>query len=693
MECKKTICEICSDNCGIDAWVDNGKVVRVEGSKECKNRGQLCVKGYASRDYLYRSDRLRTPLKRTGPRGSGEFKPISWDEAYREIAARLNDYKIQFGADSVFFFAGYSKWYRTLFHRFAHSFGTLNYGTESSTCFQAMRLACLFNAGHLRRAAMNHTALFVGWGYNPFHSRVFHLKDLERRRKKGMKILCIDPKQTPFAQMADLHLQVRAGSDGALALFFGNYLIEHGAIDIDYIAAHVHGFETYREYVQTFSLERTARITGEAPDKILAAAGMLADAPTFAISQGAAPLTHHTNGVQNFRAILALSAITGNYDRVGGNIPTEYASPDLAPVCDVRDEAFIQEVRPESVRPKVGSERFPVWSELIDEAQACDLARQVLEGTPYPIKAIFALGMNARMFAGNERMLRALEHIDFFVDVDLFQTETSKYADIVLPACTSFERSQFQGGFHGHYLTGNKVRYTAPVIEPLYESKSDADILCELAEYLDLPDPLLRAGHDACSKDLLRTTDISWEALLASPMDLTMEGKTPYSPGSNTRTGYATPTGKFELASEVLRRHGYDPLPTWREPLDDADPARFPLQLVAGGRLPFEFHSRFQKSALKGLFRPSSMADIHPDDAAALEIRHLAPICLTTAWGSVRVLANVTYTVKPGSVFIYQDYPDADINRIIGADHLDPISGFPGFRSLRCRLEKEVLHD
>ncbi|MBU5435461.1 molybdopterin-dependent oxidoreductase [Pseudoflavonifractor sp. MSJ-37] len=687
-ERRKTVCEICLNNCGVDAWVQDGKVVKVEGSPECPDRGRLCVKGYASRDYIYRADRIKTPLRRVGRRGEGKFEPISWDEAYTEIARKLNGYKKEFGADSVAFYTGYSKWYRTMFHRFVHSFGTRNYGTESSSCFQAMRMANILTGGSLSRPDIAHAELFLAWAYDPFYSSVFHYDMIEKQREKGMKVICIDPKVTPFSQLADIHLRPRAGTDGALALYFGQYLIAHGAVDQAYIDAHVHGYPEYAAYVKEFSAERTAQLTGIPVDQLEAAGALLTEDRRFAISLGAAPLTHHRNGVQNIRALLALSAISGSYDREGGNIPTEFANPKMNADCDVGDERFIDEVRPEGGRPKIGTDRFPVWSELIDEFQAMDLSRQILEGTPYPIQAVFSLGMNARMFPGDGKLFQALSQVGFFVDVDIFLTDTAKYADIVLPACTSFERAQFQGGFMGHYFNTPTVRWLDPVIEPLYESKSDADILCELANYLELDDPILRKGYEACSRYLLRRVGVTFSELQTTHATTRIPGKEPYRPGDNTAHGYATPTGKFELTSEVLRRHGFDPLPTYRPSADEHDPEEYPLQLTAGGRLPYHFHSRFQNSALKKVFRPESMADISPEDAKALRIRQGDAIALTTAYGTIRLKANVTHTVAPGAVFVYQDYPDADVNSIIGPEHLDPISGFPGYRSVRCRVEK-----
>lgn len=687
-EIRKTICDICLANCGVDAWVQDGKIVKVEGSKECSNRGRLCVKGYANREYLYRFDRIKTPLRRVGARGEGNFEPITWEEAYREIASRLNGYKTEFGADSVAFYSGYTKWYRTMLHRFAHSFGTLNYGTESSSCFQAVRLADEINAGSLSRPDIAGADLFLAWGFNPFYSGVYSFDQMETLQEKGLKIIAIDPKVTPIALLADIHLQTKAGTDGALALFFGHYLIEHNAVDKEYIDAHVHGFPEYAAYVKNFTAEKAAEITGVSVEKLNQAAQMLIDNPRFAIHEGAAPITHHRNGVQNFRAIMALSAISGNYDREGGNIPTEFADRRVNADCDVADEDFIQEVRPKNTKPKIGAERFPVWSQFIDEFQAMDLSRHIIEGTPYPIKALFALGMNARMFPGDGKLFKALEQVDFFVDVDIFMNDTAKYADILLPACTSFERSQFQGGYMGHYFNTPTIRYLRPVIKPLYESKSDADILCELAQYLDMDDRLLRMGYDACCRRLLWKVGVTLSDLQTSHATTKIPGKEPYFPGDNTTFGYRTPTKKFELTSEVLRRYGFDALPTWKPSIDDGDDTAYPFQLTSGGRLPYHFHSRFQNSSIKKAFQEKAMADINPKDAQRLKLRQGDLMEIESTYAAIRLHANLTLAVAQGAVFVYQDYPDADVNSIIGADHLDPISGFPGYRSVRCRISK-----
>jgi anaerobic selenocysteine-containing dehydrogenase len=671
----------------MDVYVERGRVVRVEAARPPFGSGGLCPKGYAVRGYVYRADRVRTPLRRTGERGEGLFEPITWEEAYGEIAERLNAAKRTFGPDSVAFYTGYSKWYRPYLHRFAHAFGTLNYGTESSSCFQSNFMANEVNAGVMTRPDLARSELFMAWGANPFHNGNYGGRDFDALKERGLKILLIDPRVTPFSAYADLQLRIRPGTDGALALYLAKRLIEEGRADLGFIERHVHGFPEFAAYAAGFGRERTSGITGLAEAALERAEAMLFGAERFSLAAGGCGNIHHINGFQSLRAILSLSALTGNFDREGGNIPLCHIEA-ARNKPNVPFDEFIDEKRPQGTKPKIGSARFPLWSDLVDEYQAMDLSRQILEGSPYRIEAVFALGMNVRMFPGNARLFEALKRVPFYVDIDLFLTDSARYADIVLPACSSFEREELVESPQG-------IRLIRPVIEPLGEARSDAVILCDLSEKLGLDDPILRGGYEKCVKYLIRTIGVCYEDLRASARIFGIPGREPYPPGDTLRAGFGTPTGKYELYSERIKRYppsyGYDPLPVYTEPLEATEnPERLPLVLVAGGRLPFAFHSRFHKVDRARALRRDAAVDVSPQDAKALGIGQGDAVILESAHASIRLRANVTHMVPQGAVFLFQGYSEADVNSIIGADHLDPYSGFPGFRSVRCALRRCV---
>ena len=415
------------------------------------------------------------PLKRSGPKGSGEFTPISWGEAFDTIERNLNAAKAAHGAESVVFFAGYAKWFRPYLKRLAHSFFSPNYATESSTCYQAMAMAQRLVFGLPGGPDLPNTACLLVWSSNPFHTNPGVAKVILNRLKSGMKLIVVDPRQTPTTARADLHLYLRPGTDGALALAMANVIISENLYDADFVENWTYGFDEYADYVQGFPPEEGERLTGVPQETIIAAARMFACAESACIMPSASPVVHHTNGVQNYRAVFMLAGLTGNYDVTGGNVVRPPSFVYQSGKFISREREYEQSVPFDTMAPRIGAEQFPVWMDVADgQAQAMMIPDQIHLGKPYPIKAILAFAMNFRMWPDSQGMKKSLEALGFFVNMDIFMTETCKYADILLPACTSMERSEFRCYNSGYVL------YTQPAIPPLYESRSDADVIFEL---------------------------------------------------------------------------------------------------------------------------------------------------------------------------------------------------------------------
>lgn len=686
-----TVCAICSpaNNCGVNAYVKDGKMVKLEGMDEHpQSKGRLCVKGLSGRQFAYREDRILTPLRRTGERGEGKFEPISWEEAYREIAAKLTGIKAEYGADAVAFFGGYNKWYRPWLRRLAHSFGTMNFGTESSTCMTAGWMAWKTAAGQLARPDMAHSDLYLGWALNPYYSGYGKATAIENRRAKGMKVIVIDPKITPAVErLCDLYLRPYPGTDGALALCMGNILIENGWIDEPYIEKYVHGFAQYKEYVKQFNSTNVEALTGVPYEKVFEACRMIHESKSMCINENSAPIPHHKNGFQNYRAIMALLALTGNYDREGGQLPGLHSFTHQMAGFTTRDEEFAEVTEPKDTKPAVGAERFPLWYYMEKEMQCVDLARQILEEKPYPVKAIFAMGMNYRMLPDDKTVRKALLKLDFFVDTDLFMTDTAMLADIVLPVCTSYERGELET-YPGCYAW-----YTKPAIDRVGESKSDAEIICDLAKELKLGDAELEAGYEKNLDFILKDLDITVEELKISDVPVRVPNVKHAAPGEHLERGLLTPTGKFELYSELIASHPewhLDPLPTYCEPLDDADPAVYPYRLCSGGRIPNAIHSRFHKVKWARSLRPYPTAELSVEDAKELGIKEGDDMELFTERGCICVKAKPTHKVPKSVVFFYHGYSEADVNSLMSGTHVDPYSGFPAYNSTRCGMRKKV---
>ena len=690
IEVRKTICSICNplSHCGIDAYVRDGVVIKVEGTKENPhNQGTICSKGAASRQYIYHPDRIRTPLIKKGDRDSGDFEPISWENALDIIADRLLGIKSESGPESVAFYAGYPKWMRPFLKRLAHSFGSPNYCSESSTCSAGALMASKLNYGVAGRPEIEKSRCLLVWSTNPFYSNTSAARKLLEVVETGVKIIEVGPLITPLSSHAHIHLRIRPGTSGALALGMAHVIIEEGLFDKDFVKDWSVGFEEYRAYVHEFPPHVTEQITGVPATLIKEAARLYATTKPAGMLNGPNATVHHTNGIQNHRALTALIGLTGNFDSEGGN----YVNPPsylYVPNGVVTRQQQFEQSRPwEDMPPRIGQDRYPVWCKLIPEAQAVHLPSQIRTQNPYPVRANLAFGMNHRMWPGSDFMREGLKMLDFLVDVDLFMTDTAQLADIVLPACSSFERSELK------FYPEQYAIWTSPVIEPLGESRPDIDIILDLAGRLAPDDLLLKKSYEECIDWILRPADLKVADLKKSPggyelKDIRMPAYHKYE-----KSGFSTPSGKMEFTSLILKHAGLDPLPRYREPklspYSAPDVAKeFPLILTTGARLPMYVHSRtFRLPWLRSL-HPDPTVDINPLDA---EERGISPgdwITLATSKASVRVKANLTEIVLPGMVNMYHGYPEADVNQLIESDYVDPISGYPGFKSLLCEVTK-----
>jgi anaerobic selenocysteine-containing dehydrogenase len=696
IEVKKSICAICDPGslCGLDLYVKDGKIIKVEGSeKHPSNQGTLCAKGAALRQYIYHEERIKEPLKRTGPRGSGKFEPISWDEALDTVADKFNLIKKENGPESVAFFSGFSKYFRPYLKRLAHSFGSPNYLTESSTCYQATVMAQKLVFGIATGPDIKNTRCLLIWSANPFHSNPGSAKALIRAKEEGTKIIAVDPRNTPTTDLADIHLQLRPGTDGALALSMANVIINEKLYDNDFISSYTYGFEDYKEYVQLFPPEKGEELTGVPANNIIAAARMYASIKPASIMWSASPVVHHTNGVQNYRAVFSLVGLTSNFDIKGGNfvVPTSFIhTPGLIPT---REHEFTQSKPWSDMPPRIGADRFPVWIDTIDEeGQAMQLPFQIRSGKPYPVKALIGFGLNYRMWPDSSGFLDSLKKLELFVNTDLFLTDTCKQADIVLPACSSVERTELRCYGMGYII------YTEPAIPPLYNSRSDIDIVFELANRLGLDDPLFKAGYDASVDWILKPSGITAAELKKHPEGMFVPDPMKIDEKKYLQTGFNTPSGKIEFKSGILAKYkgrpGFESLPEYRPPKysKEATPElakEYPFILNTGSRLPMFIHTRtFRLSWTKSLRPNHPSADMNPDDATRLGIEQNQDIRITTPKNSIAVKANLTQMVQPGVIHMFHGHPEADVNLLFDDDYLDPLSGFPGFKSALCKIEK-----
>ena len=674
-----SMCGLCGEKCLVDLSVKDGRIVSVQKAENRYGlKGNICVKGAALRQYIYHKDRLQYPMKRVGD----HFERVSWDTAISEISEKLLDIKEKYGAKSTIVYVGHPKWARRTISEFASVYGTPNFATESSSCNTAMVMAWKLVSGEWMRPDLKNCDNLLIWSGNPAYSgKEGEYADIMAVKERGAKLIAVDPRVTPMADKAYKHLQLYPGTDGALALGLANVIISEHLEAKEYIEKYTVGFEEYKEYVREFTPERVSVITGIPAEDIIETARIIAQGRT-AIYTNSCAVVHCTNGVQNQRAEFLLLALTGNIDVPGGNL----IKP--GPVCQLDDFHKRHFTRPEPENDISGG-RFPVWDECIKtEAQCIDLANRIAEGEPYPVKAFIGFGVNTGLWPRPDRIAEALKKTELTVVTDLFWNEACEAADYVLPACAYPEMDWVYATPQG------KVIYLPETVGP-GEKKNDVEIIQALAkkmhlngEFLSLPD------WDAYLEHILKPTGLSLSELKEAPGGLTARNFKENKKFSLEK-GLNTPSGKIEFVSEITEKYedrpGYSGLPEytdWRESAGDME--KYPFILCTGARKAHLFHSRTYRVKWLSSLEPHTVVNICHEDADKLGVTEGDKVTLSTPAGSMSLTVQLDAGVKKGVVHVYHDDPDFNINLLFPNDYLDPISGFPGYRSYICALEKEA---
>ena len=681
---RHSICSICNPatHCGLELTVEERKITSVRGTQNFPvSKGKLCVKGLATAQFVYREDRIPQPMRRVGPRGSGQFEPISWEDALDEAARRILQAKEEAGPESVLFMTGYEKWLRPWLQRFAFRFGSPNYLTESSSCNQARVLAWRAMFGTMMDPDMAHASVCIGWGYNPAGLQHIAYNGLKAFKERGGLLLIVDPRRCEAAEMADLYLQPKNGTDMALAFAIARELFVTGGVDQDFIDRYVSGAEEYRALVEPYTPEYTAAITGvPAGDIRKAATFFYAHGPVCLQSGNGVP--HRTGGFDLYRAIISLMALSGNIDKPGTSLPKTMTFCSSNGGVVSREAEFTLKKQFHSLKSAVGAHQFPFWNEMLAEGQGMELTHWLETGGEYPLKAALCFGVNHMMYPESNRFLKALDKLDFILATDLFWTQTCRHADLVLPALSSVERSEAK------CYAGKFIYYTTPAIDPVVDGKNDVEIMTQLARRLVPEDELLCSGYDACTRWILEPLGITdWDAVKAADGPVPIPNAKPYEVGSY-RKHIPTPSGKIELVSSVISNFeeiGLTGLPHWDPPITDKE---YPFTAMLGPRLPYAIHSRCHKVPQLRKLRPDPLVDICPEDAERLGISKGDPVEIFNAAGSVVMKANPSKYMQPGEISLYHGYEEANCNELIAIDLLDPYTGFPAYKQVCCNIRK-----
>ena len=721
----KTVCNLCGlCGCGMVVTVQDGRATEVRGDEDHpENRGVLCAKGRAALEILHAPDRLKTPLKRTGRRGEGKWDRISWDEALGLLAERLRQVKERYGPEAVDFHKGSGHDLcagdvRPYLHRLANLFGTPNLSSPFFICNGPRSLNMFQMTGGVPAPEVENSQCVVLWGINPTETAITRHMRIRDAVERGAKLVVIDPRATHFAKQADVHLQPRPGSDGALALGLLGVIVDDGLFDREFVTKWTVGFEELRSLLADYPVERVEQITWVPQDEVREAAHLYAETTPACIFLGNA-LDQHTGASQAIRSITALMAITGNLDSRGGNVIYSPCSLAKNPV------ALHDRLPPEMAAKRLGN-RFPLTSFPFTRiAHTPSVIKAILEEEPYPVKAMVVMAANPALTSANsQEVVAALKKLEFLAVADVFMSETAELADLVLPASTFLEQTYYATYEAGAYLKPSRpglLMLRPQVVPPLHESWPDWKIIFELGRRLGYGEYFPWQSIEEAMDYELGPVGITSDDLLDHPEGIQIPGpsflyqrfakkglwgkfmigllnrtvfrKYPNMYHKYRRMGFLTPSKKVEFFSRQLGELGCDALPVYRESTESplGDPGlvdSYPLVLTTGAKLGCYVHAQMRNIPSLRRRMPHNVAEIHPDTAAECDVTDGEVVLLETPRAGVNCQVRITEDIRPRVVQLYHGFVKVNANLLTDNRSFDPITGSVPMRSSLCRILK-----
>ncbi len=684
----RTVCRSCHGGCGVIAHVKDGQVIKVEGDPASPiSHGTLCSKGLAITQLAYHRDRVLYPMRK----GGHGWERITWDEALDCVAENFKEVVKSYGPESIVIGQGTGRDYESHLYRFANLLGTPNVLTAGHMCYVSRVGATLITCGNLPVSDWNGgPRCVVMWACNPQWTNPDEHKgvDFWSSYRKGAKLIVIDPRKGFLAKRADLWLQLRPGTDAALALGLLNVIIEEGLFDREFVDQYINGWDAFVERVREYPLKRVEETTWVQKDLIREAARMYATTRPACINWGV-PTEQTLNCTDCTRLLTGLMAATGNLDAPGGNV--FFVPP---PVRSVSEFCRHRDLPKEQWKKRLGGDQYKLAARvaLITPKAAWDA---ILTEKPYPLKAGLLCGTNPLSTRANAReAYEALKKLPFLAVVDFFRTPTAELADIFLPAATWLEQNHVADNWkrHGYVLARQKAL-------EIGECWQDHKIFMELGKKMGQEKDWWNTVEDALDW-LLEPAGITWEEFKAKGY---LKGEQAYY--KYKQKGFSTPTGKVELYSTTLEKWGHDPLPKYTEipesPVSRPDLLQeYPYILNAGLRTPTFFHSEnFMIPWLREI-RPDPIVEIHPITARKNGIEEGQWVYIASPRGRVKQRAKLNEGIDLRVIVAEHGwwYPEItapghgwDISNIdILTDNspafMDPVMGATNLRVLLCNV-------
>jgi anaerobic selenocysteine-containing dehydrogenase len=744
VEIKKTHCGFCSCRCGLEVRVKNGEVVKIIGDKEAGTKGFMCRRPrLAALDFHDDPRRLNYPMKRNGARGEGKWQQISWKDAMDEIAEKIVRVRESDGPEAVACMMGNgtggARW---MGHRWCNLLGTPNRFTTNMNCLAPQLIVMFCMTGSYFRKAIppepGRTRCMVISGGDPYHSHPPQWNLIVESKKKGAKLIVVDPRATRAVELADLWLQIRPGTDAALLYGMINLIIREDLFDKEFVSKWCQGFDEVKAYVDAYPPEVVERITWIPKDKVIAAARLYGTNRPAQMGTGRG-VTYSQLGPGVLQANLArgiLQAITGNLDVEGG----VYLGGGLDPTRVDYDANMYWDgliSHPLRTRDNVSADSFPVGSvkglklfrEIIKKAYNGGFSpdvglaphvspyymwRAILEQNPYPIKAMITWGVNPLATRTNIRSVyEALKskNLELSVVSELFMMPTAMLADYVFPSVDWLEsKGILLAEAHAQSAHFKPTGYIhEQSVAPKFERRNDYDFWRELGIRVGQEKYWPETIEEMCSQ-FLKPSGYDFTASSLQRDHVSDKARMPAGKYRKyEKDGFATLSGKVELIPSLLNKLGYELLAPYaepsRSPTDTPELAKaYPYILITGGKTRDFKHSMLREQAKLRKLHPDPIVQLHPDVASRNRIADGDWVYIETPEGKIKQRAEVTPKIHPQVVHVehgwwFPEQPGEDPNLFglweSNAGFILPdepetcdFQGGPPMRGLLCRISR-----
>jgi thiosulfate reductase/polysulfide reductase chain A len=676
MEIKRAVCHFCKGRCRVLVHSENGRLVKSEWDKSFPIVPAIkgCVRRLkGSMEFQYHPDRLSFPLKRAGEKGDGKWTEISWEQAFDEIAEKMQKLIDSHGAETVAATNGTGRNFLFETVRFMNLLGSPNHCGQGFICWGPNAAVTEAMCGWSLRyksvpketteSTKFPTKCYFIVGVDPAQSFQRFFGELQGAKEVGAKIIVVDPRKTKTADMADNWLQIRPETDTALLLSMIKVIIEEDLYDHDFVDKWCYGFDKLKERASEYPPEKVAEITWIPADTIKEVARMCATIKPIHMVHGMG-VEHQQNSIDAVQARVLLSAITGNIGIEGGE-----TLPGPSPLIP-QSEITCDDLLPKEQKEKqLGSDRWKLesarghdtrqasirkfWGQKCGSYRGAGEGRQpsvfeaMITGEPYPVKACLTVQSNPLVTGGNiKRVYKALKNLDLYVVLDYWLTPCAEIADYVLPIASWMERPFLHDEFGIDCAIWAGEQALPASLPGEYDRKTDWEVLRGIGT---------RLGQDWPWENLEQVFDHRLSPLGVTHQEFMDQGGFYFPkklPNYEEMGGFGTPSGKLELYSTVLEKLDCDPLPSYKEsfenPVSTPEIAEeYPLMLLTGGRFNPLFHSEFRQIDVLRKMHPHPIVQINPTTAADLDIKDGDWAWIQTPRGTIRMKCQCFKGIHP----------------------------------------------